>query len=151
MTDTIKADLDRLFPTGCGDHFLSPARQQLLLSVLSLWADLHPATAYRQGMHEVLAPIVLTLEKEIAAATRAAATLTEKGGPTKDLTHPDDKGPLQGAAKVFSANGITLDALSDHPAVAATLRAGPSSLEDLEADAYWMFTAVMEGLEGTVS
>lgn len=53
MTDTIKADLERLFPTGCGDHFLVPARQELLLSVLSLWADLHPATGYRQGMHEV--------------------------------------------------------------------------------------------------
>ncbi|CAM9474542.1 unnamed protein product, partial [Laminaria digitata] len=53
MTDTIKADLERLFPTGCGDHFLAPARQELLLSVLSLWADLHPATGYRQGMHEL--------------------------------------------------------------------------------------------------
>ena len=77
MTDTIKADLERLFPTGCGDHFLAPARQELLLSVLSLWADLHPATGYRQGMHEVLAPLILALEKEVAAATRAAATRAE--------------------------------------------------------------------------
>lgn len=48
MTETIKADLERLFPTGCGDHFLAPARQELLLSVLSLWADLNTETAYRQ-------------------------------------------------------------------------------------------------------
>ncbi|CAM9785055.1 unnamed protein product [Scytosiphon promiscuus] len=48
MTETIKADLERLFPTGCGDHFLAPARQELLLSVLSLWADLNTATSYRQ-------------------------------------------------------------------------------------------------------
>ncbi len=48
MTDTIKADLERLFPTGCGDHFLAPARQALLLNVLSLWADLNTETAYRQ-------------------------------------------------------------------------------------------------------
>ncbi|CBJ32068.1 conserved unknown protein [Ectocarpus siliculosus] len=48
MTDTIKADLERLFPTGCGDHFLAPARQELLLSVLSVWADLNTETAYRQ-------------------------------------------------------------------------------------------------------
>lgn len=31
---------------------------------------------------------------------------------------------------------------------AAMLGAGASSSEDLEADAYWMFTAVMDGLEG---
>ena len=56
MTDTIKADLERLFPTGCGDHFLAPARQELLLSVLSLWADLNTATAYRQVAKSSLKP-----------------------------------------------------------------------------------------------
>ena len=54
MIDTIKADLERLFPIGCGDHFLAPSRQALLLNVLSLWADLNTATAYRQVSEELL-------------------------------------------------------------------------------------------------
>ncbi|CAN0461298.1 unnamed protein product, partial [Ectocarpus sp. 12 AP-2014] len=109
MTDTIKADLERLFPTGCGDHFLAPARQELLLSVLSVWADLNTETAYRQGMHEVLAPLILVLEKESIV------------------------------------NGEPLNA-GTHPAFAAILGHG-STPEDLEADAFWLFSAVMNGLE----
>lgn len=138
MTDTIKADLERLFPTGCGDHFLAPARQKLLLSVLSLWSDLHPGTGYRQGMHEVLAPLVLALEKEVAAAARAAS---ETSAADSDGTAKGS--PWVGTSKV---NGGLLSA-SMHPGAAATLGNG-SSAKDLEADAFWLFSAVMKGLEG---
>lgn len=124
MTDTIKADLERLFPTGCGEYFLAPKRQQLLLSVLSLWADVHPATGYRQGMHEVLAPLVLVLEKEVAGASRLSTDGGFSGSPSETSSH------------------------KQRHAAAAMLDAGSSSSEDLEADAYWMFTAIMDGLEG---
>lgn len=125
MIDTIKADLERLYPTGCGEHFLAPARQELLLSVLSLWADLHPDTGYRQGMHEVLAPFVLVLEKEVAAATRAASRTNSSSSPS---------------------NGNLMEA-SAHVGASAALNEVSSS-EDLEADAFWLFSAVMTGLEG---
>lgn len=76
MTDTIKADLERLFPTGCGDHFLAPARQELLLSVLSLWADLNTATAYRQVSRSQTRPdrvcVPCRLETHMATAVAAA-------------------------------------------------------------------------------
>lgn len=146
MTDTIQADLERLFPTGCGDHFLAPARQQLLLNVLSLWADVHPATAYRQGMHEVLAPIVLTLEKEVAAMTRVdiphhILTGSAPGDDTPNSPSPSTSG--------ISFNRAASEMFKGHPAAAAMLHPGSSpSSEDLEADAFWMFSAVMDGLEG---
>lgn len=209
MTDTIKADLERLFPTGCGDHFLAPARQELLLSVLSLWADLHPATGYRQGMHEVLAPLILALEKEVAAATRAEAgrsaaaasgaaagqaTSAAAAGETlardpleseplasepfareplaseplaRDplereplASEPLSGDPLASEASASKAaarsprsagaaniGGTPVEALTRGPGDAATLGAG-CSREDLEADAFWLFAAVMKGLEG---
>lgn len=133
MIDTIKADLERLYPTGCGEHFLAPARQELLLSVLSLWADLHPDTGYRQGMHEVLAPFVLALEKEVAAATRAAGR--SKSSAT-----------LSQLFETKKVNGNVMEATAHVGASAALNEASPS--EDLEADAFWLFSAVMTGLEG---
>ena len=140
MTDTIKADLERLYPTGCGEHFLAPARQQLLLSVLSLWADLHTDTGYRQGMHEVLAPLVLVLEKEVAAATRVAEDADSAADGSRATTAPSR---WIGTAKV---DGNFMEA-SAHAGVGATLGDGSPS-EDLEADAFWLFSAVMTGLEG---
>lgn len=105
--DTIKADLERLFPTGCGDYFLAPARQQLLLSVLSLWADVHPTTAYRQGMHEVLAPLVLVLEKEVArAASRATVAATPTGNTS--VTERNNRSGFT------SLNGTLLEASFKH-------------------------------------
>lgn len=138
MTDTIKADLERLYPTGCGDHFLAPARQELLLSVLSLWADIHPETGYRQGMHEVLAPLILALEKEVVAATRAAPPSSASSS-----EQVAESSVWLGSATV---NGAPMKT-SAHPGAAATLGSGSSS-EDLEADAFWLFSAVMTGLEG---
>ncbi|CAM9946583.1 unnamed protein product [Ectocarpus sp. 4 AP-2014] len=154
MTDTIKADLERLFPTGCGDHFLAPARQELLLSVLSVWADLNTETAYRQGMHEVLAPLILALEKEVAAATRAEAIRGDSTAPATAAAVGEEGGAAAAAAAAAKTspwvgksivNGEPLNA-GTHPAFAAILGHGTTP-EDLEADAFWLFSAVMNGLE----
>eukprot|EP00752_Nemacystus_decipiens_P008922 g7965.t1 len=153
MTDTIKADLERLFPTGCGDHFLAPARQELLLSVLSLWADLNTATAYRQGMHEVLAPLILALEKEAAAASRSNTATTNRlaapGAATESRTTTSSSSSSSSSSSWLGTsmvNGAPMDAAT-HPGAAAILGRG-STPQDLEADAFWLFSAVMKGLEG---
>eukprot|EP00903_Cladosiphon_okamuranus_P013149 g12263.t1 len=149
MTDTIKADLERLFPTGCGDHFLAPARQELLLSVLSLWADLNAETSYRQGMHEVLAPLVLALEKEAAAASRPIHSAANGGARTESITTTtmtSSSSPPSSWLGTSMVNGARMDAAT-HPGAAAILGRG-STPQDLEADAFWLFSAVMKGLEG---
>ena len=66
--DQIRRDCERCYLEGAGDHFLEPARQQLMFGVLLTWAHAHPEPGYRQGMHEVLAPLVLALEESGDAA-----------------------------------------------------------------------------------
>ena len=47
--------------------------QALVLDVLFIWCKLHPQPGgYRQGMHELLAPIVLVLEQDALARIDAA-------------------------------------------------------------------------------
>lgn len=102
----------------------------------------------RQGMHEVLAPLVLALEKEAAAAARSDTTTTTSsnrpatsggGGATESRTSSSWLGTSM-------VNGAPMDAAT-HPGAAAILGRG-STPQDLEADAFWLFSAVMEGLEG---
>ena len=66
--DQIRRDCERCYLEGAGDHFLDPARQRLMFSVLLTWAHEHAATSYRQGMHEVLAPLLWALETSFDAS-----------------------------------------------------------------------------------
>eukprot|EP00943_MAST-04B_sp_MAST-4B-sp1_P006745 g6745.t1 len=58
----IEKDMDRLYPTGCDEFFEDPTIREYMTNVLFLWSRMHPETSYRQGMHEILAPIVYQLE-----------------------------------------------------------------------------------------
>ena len=40
------------------DFFRGPSTQKLLLDILFIYSKLHPDVGYRQGMHELLAPIL---------------------------------------------------------------------------------------------
>jgi TBC1 domain family protein 5 len=46
------------------DYFRRPETQKMLLDVLFVFCKLSPDTGYRQGMHELLAPIVLVVERD---------------------------------------------------------------------------------------
>lgn len=37
---------------------------EAMLRILAIWANLHPTVAYRQGMHEVLAPLYFVLHSD---------------------------------------------------------------------------------------
>ena len=74
LSNFINGDLDRLYMSGVDDeYFQTPFRRALLLSVLLLWALRHKRTSYRQGMHEIAAPILYVLEIELAAFAAASA------------------------------------------------------------------------------
>lgn len=45
-------------------YFRQPSTQDMLLDILFVWAKLNPDVKYRQGMHEVLAPIVWAMERD---------------------------------------------------------------------------------------
>lgn len=125
----IKRDLTRLFVDGAPteDHFFTPPRQHLLLTVLYLWSRLHyPTPSYRQGMHELLAPILFALEAD-AAALRAASV---------------EEATATGAATGTAASeaGATKELLELCPD-------WESCDSALEADCFAMFEALMNEME----
>ena len=44
--------------------FREPSTQRKLLDILFVYSKLHPDTGYRQGMHELLAPILWAVERD---------------------------------------------------------------------------------------
>ncbi|XP_028396091.1 TBC1 domain family member 5-like isoform X2 [Dendronephthya gigantea] len=62
LTDLIYQDLNRLFP---GMHYFQSKKiKDVLLHILFCYAKMNPNVGYKQGMHEVLAPLLFVLENE---------------------------------------------------------------------------------------
>lgn len=55
-------DVDRCMPESV--YFRQPATQAMLLDVLFVFCKLNPDVGYRQGMHELLAPILWVVEND---------------------------------------------------------------------------------------
>lgn len=65
LVETIDCDLQRLYISGTdASFFMVEGRQSLMRSVLFVWSVSHQSLSYRQGMHELLALIVLVLERD---------------------------------------------------------------------------------------
>lgn len=45
-------------------YFRQPATQNMMLDVLFIWCKMHPDIGYRQGMHEILAPVLWVMERD---------------------------------------------------------------------------------------
>ena len=58
-------------------YFRQPETQKMLLDILFVWCKLNPDIGYRQGMHEVLAPIVWVVERDSIDPTAADFKKTE--------------------------------------------------------------------------
>jgi len=54
------------------DYFRDPRVQRLLLDILFVWCKLNPDVGYRQGMHEVLAPLIWVLDADCVEAANAS-------------------------------------------------------------------------------
>jgi TBC1 domain family protein 5 len=50
-------------------YFRQPATQDMMLDILFVWCKMHPGIGYRQGMHEVLAPLLWVVERDAVEAT----------------------------------------------------------------------------------
>ncbi|XP_031501078.1 uncharacterized protein LOC116264809 [Nymphaea colorata] len=57
-------DLSRLYPEH-GSYFQTPACQAMLRRILLLWCLKYQQTHYRQGMHELLAPLLYVLHVDV--------------------------------------------------------------------------------------
>ena len=62
LSSVITQDLSRTYPESA--FFQHGVVQELMLNVLLVWAKLNPQYEYRQGMNELLAPLVLTVFRD---------------------------------------------------------------------------------------
>ncbi|KAJ3147546.1 TBC1 domain, member 5 [Geranomyces michiganensis] len=69
LQKTIRQDVERTFPDE--PAFRVAATQDLMTAILFIWCKLNPDVSYRQGMHELLAPILLVVQTD-ALDTEAA-------------------------------------------------------------------------------
>ncbi|KAJ4361792.1 hypothetical protein N0V83_010733 [Neocucurbitaria cava] len=70
----IYQDIERCMPDNV--YFRQPATQNMMLDILFVWCKMHPDIGYRQGMHEILAPLLWVVERD------AIDTSSAKAGPT---------------------------------------------------------------------
>ncbi|KAM0939343.1 putative Rab-GTPase-TBC domain-containing protein [Dioscorea sansibarensis] len=60
----VEQDLSRLYPEH-GSYFQTPVCQSMLRRILLMWCLRHPDYGYRQGMHELLAPLLYVLHVDV--------------------------------------------------------------------------------------
>jgi hypothetical protein len=60
----IDKDLTRLYPEH-GSYFQTPSCQAMLRRILLVWSLAHSEHSYRQGMHELLAPLLYVLHVDV--------------------------------------------------------------------------------------
>ncbi|CAN6452711.1 unnamed protein product [Victoria cruziana] len=69
LEKTLDQDLSRLYPQR-GSYFQTPACQAMLRRILLLWCLKYQQTNYRQGMHELLAPLLYVLHVDVQHLVR---------------------------------------------------------------------------------
>ncbi|KAH8708554.1 rab-GTPase-TBC domain-containing protein [Phaeosphaeriaceae sp. PMI808] len=55
-------DIERCMPDNV--YFRQPGTQDMMLDILFVWCKMHPTIGYRQGMHEILAPLLWVVERD---------------------------------------------------------------------------------------
>ncbi|MED6218841.1 hypothetical protein PIB30_030284 [Stylosanthes scabra] len=168
----VDQDLSRLYPEH-GNYFQTPGCQGILRRILLLWCLRHPECGYRQGMHELLAPLLYVLQVDVERLSeirklyediftdRFDGLLCEEN----DLSYsfdfrksPDlleDETGSHGNAKVKSLDELdpalqTIVLLSDAYGAEGELGIVLSE-KFMEHDAYCMFDALMSGVRGSVA
>ncbi|XP_030456369.1 uncharacterized protein LOC115677355 [Syzygium oleosum] len=168
----VDQDLLRLYPED-GSYFQTPGCQGMLRRILLLWCLRHPEYGYRQGMHELLAPLVYVLHVDIERLSQVRELYEEHftdkfdelSFQDNDLTYNFDfkkfsdtleNGSSQGnASKVRSISELDPEMqkiilLSDAYGAEGELGIVLSE-KFMEHDAYCMFDALMSGVNGSVA
>ncbi|XP_071741658.1 uncharacterized protein [Rutidosis leptorrhynchoides] len=168
----VDQDLSRLYPEH-GSYFQTPGCQGMLRRILLLWCIRHPNYGYRQGMHELLAPLLYVLQADVERLT-AVRKLYEhyftdnfdglsfhetdssyKSDLKQIYQHiEDDIGIQENQVKVNNFNELdpkiqTIISFSDAYGAEGELGIVLSE-KFMEHDAYCMFEALMNGSGGAV-
>ncbi|KAG0448774.1 hypothetical protein HPP92_027676 [Vanilla planifolia] len=82
----VDQDLSRLYP-GDGTYFQTHACQTMLRRILLLWCLGHPDCGYRQGTHELLAPLVYVLHVDLDGLSKVTKAESWGFGTNCDESH----------------------------------------------------------------
>ncbi|GLT97402.1 hypothetical protein SLE2022_149690 [Rubroshorea leprosula] len=169
----VDQDLSRLYPEQ-GSYFQTPGCQGMLRRILLLWCLRHPEHGYRQGMHELLAPLLYVLHVDIECLYEVRKLyddqFTDKfdglSFEENDSTYnfdfkkfldsvEDELGSQGNSKKVRSLNELepeiqNIILLTDAYGAEGELGIVLSE-KFMEHDAYCMFDALMIGAHGSVA
>ena len=106
------------------EYFKTERRQAMLLNILFVWSSLHSTTSYRQGMHEITAPILYVLEQEIEEWAIKTDEMNQSFSFDTEQEQKDFFDMLNQLSEVMCQN----DSL-------------------LESSVYWLFERIMRELE----
>ncbi|XP_076949849.1 uncharacterized protein LOC143622643 isoform X1 [Bidens hawaiensis] len=153
----VDQDLSRLYPEH-GSYFQTPGCQGMLRRILLLWCIRHPSYGYRQGMHELLAPLLYVLQADVERLS-AVRKLYEHYFTdnfdglifpnTDELEIQDDQVKFNNLEEL-DPKIQTIISFSDAYGAEGELGIVLSE-KFLEHDAYCMFDALMNGSGGAVS
>ncbi|KAK4754916.1 hypothetical protein SAY87_008673 [Trapa incisa] len=169
----VDQDLLRLYPED-GSYFQTPGCQGMLRRILLLWCLRHPQYGYRQGMHELLAPLIYVLQVDINRLCKVRELYEEHftdkfdelSVHESDLTYNFDYKRFSNAMDIPSnsnENARKATSLSDLDTEVQqiVLLSDPYGAESelgillsekfMEHDAFSMFEALMSGVNGSVA
>ncbi|WCJ42270.1 Ypt/Rab-GAP domain of gyp1p superfamily protein [Euphorbia peplus] len=174
LEKTVDQDLSRLYPEHWS-YFQTPACQGMLRRILLLWCLRHPECGYRQGMHELLAPLLYVLHVDVEHLSEVRKQYEDH------FTDKFDGLPFQENDLMYNFDFKKyLDSMEDEISSHGNASSKVKSLDDLdpeiqsvvllsdaygaegelgivlsekflEHDAYCMFDALMNGSNGVVA
>ncbi|CAA2993300.1 TBC1 domain family member 5 homolog A-like isoform X1 [Olea europaea subsp. europaea] len=168
----VDQDLTRLYPEH-GSYFQTPGCQGMLRRILLLWCLRHPVYGYRQGMHELLAPLLYVLHIDLELLSEVRKVYEDHftdiidgfSFHENDWTHkfdfkklPEYMEDCNGSESPVKINSLgelepkiqTIVLLSDAYGTEGELGVVLSE-KFLEHDAHCMFDALMNGTGGAVA
>ncbi|KAF5725949.1 TBC1 domain family member 5-like [Tripterygium wilfordii] len=169
----VDQDLSRLYPEH-GNYFQTPGCQGMLRRILLLWCLRHPEYGYRQGMHELLAPLLYVLQVDTERLSEVRKLyedhFTDKfdglSSHEKDLIYNFDSKKLVdsiGDENNSHGNAMTVGSLDDlDPEIRTIVMLSDAygaegelgivlSEKFIEHDAYCMFDSLMSGAHGSIA
>ncbi|CAM6007402.1 unnamed protein product [Sphagnum balticum] len=172
---TIDKDLMRLYPEN-GSFFQSPGCQAILRRILLVWSLIHPESSYRQGMHELLAPLAYVLHVDVNHLQhikyqcedrfddpfdRFSAPWTTIMERSANVSIPGPAGGKETLSSNSNTEGTCCEPFGDDEDMQAIILGSDNygaegelgallSSRFLEHDAYCMFDALLSGQKGAV-
>ncbi|XP_068636353.1 uncharacterized protein [Aristolochia californica] len=172
----VDQDLLRLYPEH-GSFFQTVACQAILRRILLLWCLRHPEFGYRQGMHELLAPLLYVLHIDVQCLSEVREQYEDFFSDKFDTVSETDFHYLRASPPVsskwasrndyeddFQEDGVklgcSLDELDTQIQTIVMLNDAYGAEGELgillserfmEHDAYCMFDALMSGARGVVA